>query len=137
MGGRAYLRDRKIELSPDYGKEILSICLHELGHLYAKDVGKFPIAHRLGTSRNKREFLAYARTLLRAEGWVDKYAEKLLKDMYPLMLFTKSYNDLDGIQMADQTIENERQRMSRKPAPIRRKHEKRRLRISREARSYT
>lgn len=74
-------------------REQMSVFFHELGHIYCYDNGlwknyhldKFP-----GDMTDEEKWLCY-NTAIKAERWIDKWAEKEMKKHYPDLKFITSY----------------------------------------------
>lgn len=78
--------------------EILSTFFHELGHIYCYDNNLWNSYHKECYSKNTR------RTALKAERWVDKWAEKELYKYNNKIKFIPSYQTKKSIQFLKRVL---------------------------------
>jgi hypothetical protein len=69
--------------------KFISAILHEVSHIIAAKTGVYKIYHSWPVRVKNRA--AFFRTALRAERYVDKYAKKMMKDLYPGVRYKPSY----------------------------------------------
>ena len=96
----AFNNDGLIEISTGYPNitraDIISFFFHECGHEYCKKNNKFKAYHTPKFRYTKKEKLAIMRTALRAERYVDKIGQKLMKEYYPNEKYTVSYKSKES-----------------------------------------
>ncbi len=68
-------------IKDDY--DIACIICHELGHVYCFDYNKYPIYHHRNTKRSKKWKIAFKRTMVRAERYVDDLGEEFYSQYFP------------------------------------------------------
>jgi hypothetical protein len=74
----------------------LSVFFHELGHLHCYDTGKWKSYHtkkKLLSKLNKKEKALLVRTALKAERWVEKWAEREMAKHFPGVDYIRSYDN--------------------------------------------
>lgn len=74
----------------------VSLVLHEISHIVAYRQGRFKKYHADNTI-TKSDIRALIRTAVRAEIYVDKQAEKLMKGLFPGMRFHRSYRTKEEV----------------------------------------
>ena len=70
---------------------LLPTFFHELAHIYCIRNGIYPAYHSYNKNRSKKEVLAIKRTALRAELYVEKLGESMMRDYFPTVRYAKSY----------------------------------------------
>lgn len=81
------------------GVSMLSTFFHEIGHVYCFQKGIWKSFHinKPVEELTKNEKRKYISTALKAERWVDKWAEKEMKKHFPRLKYVDSYlSDEDG-----------------------------------------
>lgn len=78
--------------------QFLSIFCHELGHHEAcrRKIWRIYHSKKNYLQLNKQELQTYLRTALRAERWVDDFAEKMMKAAFPTLKCKKWYHEEYG-----------------------------------------
>ena len=91
--GSVSMRSRVIYLREDLDSAmLLSTFFHELGHLHCRERGLFPAFHSPYV-RSWRQVYAVRRTALRAELWVEKWAEEEYNKHVRGRPYVRSYED--------------------------------------------
>ncbi len=93
-GGLALFPENLILINKKYiwKKNMFASCfLHELGHLYCYENRIYKIYHSAIPLKTKEDFRHYMATSLRAELYVDRWAEKQFKKYFPKLKFVKAY----------------------------------------------
>jgi hypothetical protein len=74
---------------------MISTFFHELGHIHCFKTGKWQAFHIHKNPRymSKTEKSLYLRTAVKAEKWVDKWAEKEMKKHFPQIKYSPGYSD--------------------------------------------
>ena len=88
----------EIDLRETYTVQKMWSCvLHELGHIYCYQNNLYEIYHKENISPKK--FAKYIRRYgLRAERYVDKVGERLMKDYFPDIPFIGCYSSEDSVK---------------------------------------
>lgn len=83
----------------------ISVTLHEICHILAHRFNKYPVYHSPSIYfKDNNERLAYKRTALRAEQYVDRWAETLFKKLYPKRRYHRSYRSEDDKEFLRQYL---------------------------------
>lgn len=80
--------------------EILSTFFHEVGHVEARKKGKFKVYHSVAEFRSRKERMIFNRTALRAELWVEDWAEKEFLKRFPKKKYSRTYGYDDESKLA-------------------------------------
>lgn len=84
-----------IYLHPKLKNNLVLACkvlYHEVGHIYCYDNGIWKSYHvKDDNNLTKRKLNLLLKTALKAERWVDRWAEKRIKELNPKMKFYKGY----------------------------------------------
>lgn len=73
---------------------LASMFFHELAHFECRKRRKFKRFHTARQRLSRKDHLAIRRTGLRAELYVDKVGEEIMKDYFPNYRFGKSYSTM-------------------------------------------
>jgi len=76
---------------------IINTIFHELGHHYCYQNNKWPTYHYTKSDKNitKKDIRNFNRTAIKAEKWVDNWAEKEQKKWFPNLPFEKTLEGPD------------------------------------------
>ena len=90
--GLACLRRELVILAKNADRETtLSTLMHEIGHIVAKREGKFKVYHSVGRVWTRKLVRKYVQTALRAELYVDRWAEREFKKLFPELKYERAY----------------------------------------------
>lgn len=98
-------RNIKIALVNDE-RDLIQTYFHELGHGYCIKNGLWKSYHK-STLNNTQEVDLYIRTALKAERWVDKWAEKEMKKHFPDLKYKPYYMEDRFVKWFRDNILNE------------------------------
>lgn len=77
-------------------KELLSILFHELGHIYCYRNGIWKNYHHCKNQYSKEGLLKIRRIAIKAERWIDNWAEKELAQYDARCPYQAYYHDAEG-----------------------------------------
>lgn len=78
-------------------RELIQTVFHELGHGFCIKYNKWPSYHTLAIC-DKNEAKRYVNTSLKAERWVDRWAEKEMKKHFPQLKYKALYFTPHGVE---------------------------------------
>jgi len=93
VDGHTSFKSGNITLSRNQSAaNMIATFFHELGHVHCCMEGKWKSFHttKLPSEMSKKEKSAYMRTALKAERWVDKWAETEMKKHFPKIKYPGS-----------------------------------------------
>lgn len=98
-GGSACTHNTLIEIDLSECNSLdtfLSLFFHELGHVYCYNNNLYEFFHKENDGRNKYSYMK--KYGLRAERFVDKIGEKLMKSYYPNNTFYRNYDKPEDVK---------------------------------------
>ncbi len=80
-------------------EDFLSCAMHEACHVFCYREGKYKTYHSwTGSTRNKNVIKTIRHTALRAERYVDKRAERLMRKLFPKIRYKRSYRSKSDVE---------------------------------------
>jgi hypothetical protein len=75
------------------------VLFHELGHIWCYENGIWESYHQKYEPRTRREKERFLRTALKAERWIDRWAEKKVKEIYPDHIYRWGYLNKENVKL--------------------------------------
>ncbi len=110
LNGEARFWRRSISINENNSPtDMLSIFFHEVGHVYCFDNNLWISYHNPKNyyDYTDREKQLIFKTAIRAEKWIDKWAEKEMKKHFPDIKYYGVYNDKDVVKSFREDLKKE------------------------------
>lgn len=100
-------RTQAIRISRGKTSEMISTFFHELGHRYCYDMGIWKDYHRINYKNGRpvftvKQLKGILKNGLKAERWVDKWGEKMMNTMFPMLPYRKGYVSKEAVRWYQQ-----------------------------------